>query len=570
MSGEHGDGDGGGSADATLTDPAADAPATDKGSQEDVETEPAIPRRLLPAGTKVTGVYSIDDVIGEGGMGVVYRATDHARGRPVALKMLHTSLMGDAGIRRRFTREARVMLTWSHANVVRVFDFVEHRDLLAIVMELIEGPTLEQYLDKWGGQLPYADVGMVFRGVLDAMDAAHARGIVHRDLKPQNVLLSPDGEGLHPRVVDFGIAKVLDGTAYTVTGALLGSCRYMSPEQVQTLESLDHRSDIYSIGVSLYRAVAGRCPFEGNNHFNLMMAHVNQAPEPPSTYRPRIPAALERLILECLAKERDDRPQSCAELRDRLDDALAEVTPARAARTTRSRMAPVIEEKDGTELVLIAGGGFQMGPQRREIYLDPFYVARRPVTNRQYATFIEVTGFRPEDDEARRFLHHFRSRSCPPALVDHPVVFVSWYDARAYCRWAGLRLPSEAEWEKAARGDDGRKYPWGRGEPNPSLANFGRAAGGTVAVSACSDGMSVYGIEDMAGNAGEWCEDVDDPAFYLHGPERNPRNTAEGRTGTRVVRGGGWAFDARSLRTHARASFDPRFRLDGVGFRCAL
>lgn len=559
-------GDGNGGDDGTLTDPGA---ARDR-PEHTVETEPSIPRRLLQRGTRVSDVYTIDDVIGEGGMGVVYRATDHARGRSVALKMLHASLMGDDGIRRRFTREARVMLTWSHPNVVRVFDFIEHRELLAIVMELVEGPTLEAYLDKWGGQLPYADIGLVFRGVLDAMAEAHERGVVHRDLKPQNIILSPDEHGLNPRVVDFGIAKVLDGTNYTVTGALLGSCRYMSPEQVQTLESLDHRSDIYSLGVSLYRAVAGRCPFEGNNHFNLMMAHVNQAPEPPSTYRPRIPSALERLILDTLSKDRAARPQNCAELRARLDSALESVTPSRSARPSRSQLAPVIEEKDGTELVLISGGMFQMGPQRREIYLDPFYLARRPVSNRQFQSFVEVTGYRPDDDEVSRFLHQYRGSRCPPALLEHPVVFVSWHDARAYCRWAGLRLPSEAEWEKAARGPDGRKYPWGRAEPDASLANFGRAAGGTVPIGSFPDGMSVYGVEGMAGNVGEWCEDIDDPAFYLNGPERNPRNTAEKRGVTRVVRGGGWAFDARSLRTFARASFDPGFRLDGVGFRCAL
>jgi serine/threonine-protein kinase len=481
--------------------------------------------------------------------------------------------MGDAGIRRRFTREARVMTTWTHPNVVSVYDFVEHDDLLAIVMELVEGPTLEQYLDKWGGQLPYPDLGLVFRGVLDAMAEAHERGVVHRDLKPQNILLGPDEHGLNPRVADFGIAKVLDGTSYTVTGALLGSCKYMSPEQVQTLESLDHRSDIYSLGVSMYRAVTGRCPFEGTNHFNLMMAHVTQQPEPPSAYRPRVPAKLEALIMDALAKDRQQRPQSCREMLERLDAALADVTPSRMSRSNPTELPAVITEKDGTELVLIAGGAFQMGPQRREVFVDPFYLARTPVTNRQFKVFVDVTGYAPVD-AGRRFLAHWRRGVCPPALLDHPVVFVSWRDARAYCLWAGMRLPSEAEWEKAARGRDGRKYPWGKAEPTAAQANFGRTITGTQPVQSRPDGASSYGILDLAGNAGEWCEDVDDPTFYLSGPERNPRNTVQPQAGTaeapRVVRGGGWMFDAHSLRTFSRSSFAADFRLDVVGFRCAL
>ena len=190
--------------------------------------------------------------------------------------------------------------------------------------------------------------------------------------------------------------------------------------------------------------------------------------------------------------------------------------------------------------------------------------------HRQFQTFVAVTSYRPDGEDALRFLHHYRHRKCPAQLLEHPVVFVSWSDARAYCRWAGLRLPCEAEWEKGARSEDGRKYPWGRNEPTAALANFGRAARGTVKVGTFPDGMSAYGIEGLAGNVGEWCEDIDDARFYLKGPERNPRNTAEKGPGTRVVRGGGWAFDARSLRTFARASFDPGFRLDGVGFRCAL
>jgi formylglycine-generating enzyme required for sulfatase activity len=536
-----------------------------------------LPPRLIAPGTRLAERYTIDGVLGEGGMGVVYRAIDAQRERKVAIKALHASLMGDAEIRRRFTREAQVMLGWNHRHVARVYELIDHKDLLAFVMEYVEGPTLEEHAQRWNGKLPYDDVRLIFTGVLEAMEEAHAVGIVHRDLKPHNILLQLEPDGISPKIVDFGIAKILEGTTYTMTGAMLGTCRYMSPEQAQAPQDVDHRTDIYSLGVTLYRCVTGRCPFEGNSHFAVMMAHVNQLPEPPSAFRPHLPAALEHTILAALAKDRSARPQSCAEFRAALEAALGDVTSTRVER--ESDHPRVIIEDDGNEMRLVPGGPFPFGAHRRTVMLDRFYLARFPVTNRQFQQFVEATGYRPGDAEANRFLAHFRNGKCPPELADHPVVFVSWTDARAYCRWAARRLPSEAEWEKAARGPDGNRYPWGREEPTPELANFGQARaksyplsgeGGTSAVAAFPRSASPYGIEGMAGNVFEWCEDVDDPGFYLHGPDRNPRNTIQPGSAPCVIRGGSWRYDARSLRTYARASFAPTFRLDTVGFRVAM
>ena len=544
-------------------------------------TEPAqqlLPPRLIATGTRITERYQIDGVLGEGGMGVVYRAVDLVRERPVAIKALHSSLMGDAEIRRRFTREAQLMLGWNHRHVARVHELITHRDLLAFVMEYVEGPTLEEHAQRWGGKLPYDDVRLIFRGVLEAMAEAHSVGIVHRDLKPHNILLRLEDDTVVPKIVDFGIAKILEGTTYTMTGAMLGTCRYMSPEQAQAPQDVDHRSDIYSLGVTLYRCVTGRCPFEGNSHFAVMMAHVSQLPEPPSAFRPHMPPPLERIILSALAKDRTDRPQSCTDFRNALDTALVDVTSQRTER--ESDHPRVIIEDDGNEMRLIPAGATQLGAHRRTVMLDRFYLARFPVTNRQFIAFVEATGYKPNDNEAHRFLAHFRNGKCPTELLNHPVVFVSWTDARAYCRWAARRLPTEAEWEKAARGPDGNKYPWGREEPTHDLANYGQARakaypvgtgdGGTSAVDAFPRSASPYGIEGMSGNVFEWCEDVDDPGFYLHGPERNPRNTIQPGNAPCVIRGGCWRYDARSLRTYARASFVPTFRLDTVGFRVAM
>jgi len=344
----------------------------------------------------------------------------------------------------------------------------------------------------------------------------------------------------------------------------------MAPEQVQSPQDVDHRADIYALGVTLYRCVTGRCPFEGNNHYALMMAHCDQAPQPPSDYRPHLPHKLEAIMLRMLAKDRAQRPQTCGELRAALDDALADVTPRRVER--EADHPRVIIEDDGNEMLLVPAGAFQLGAHRRTVMLDRFYLARFPVTNRQFAQFVTATGYRPSDGEATRFLAHWRNGKCPSELLDHPVVFVAWVDARAYCRWSARRLPTEAEWEKAARGTDGQKYPWGRDEPTAELANFGNARGraGTSAVTAHPRGASPYGIEGMAGNVFEWCEDVDDVSFYLHGPERNPRNTIQPGAAPCVIRGGCYWYDATSLKTYARASFPPTYRLDTVGFRVAL
>ncbi len=539
-----------------------------------------LPPRYIPKDTVLGDNYTVQAVVGEGGMGVVYRAHDRSRDRVVALKVLHPNLLGDPEVRRRFVREARVMTSWHHPNVVQVHDFLEvptaadrgpDRGLLALVMELVDGPTLDVYLHRWAGRPPLDEVRTIFGDVLDAMDEAHRIGVVHRDLKPDNILLADPLGRRTAKVTDFGIAKVLEGTSYTMTGALLGTCRYMSPEQVQRPHTLDHRSDIYSIGVSLFQAITGRCPFESDNHFSVMMAHVNQQPPAAESFRPDVPAALAALLVDALAKGPTERPGSCAEFKTRLWDAISDGDGS-GFRVTDPRRTPdpIIEDADGGKLFLVVAGVFAMGPSRRPVHLDDYYMAQTPVTNREFARFVDTTNYRPGDAEAHRFLGHWRGGRCPEALLDHPVVYVSWNDARAYCSWAGRRLPTEAEWEKAARGTDGRKYPWGKTKPTHRRANFGRRLNGTSSVGSFPEGDSPAGCSDMAGNVWEWCDDVDDPRFYLRGPERNPRNTARLDGGQHVVRGGSWMYDANSLRTYARSGFPRHFRLDGVGFRCAL
>jgi formylglycine-generating enzyme required for sulfatase activity len=525
------------------------------------------PMRLEPGTT--LSVYRIESIIGEGGMGVVYRAHDQALDRAVAIKCLHTNLAGDSQIRRRFAREARVLREWTHPNVVSIFDFVEQEHLLAIVMEYIEGKSLVQHLASWRGRMPWSEIGAVFGAVLDTMDDGHRVGVVHRDLKPDNILVytASDG-GLRPKIVDFGISKILEGTSYTMSGAFLGTCRYMSPEQVRNPNTADYRSDIYSLGISLYQLCTGDVPFDDGNHFAVMMAHVNEAPRPPSQLRGDIPPALERLVLDALSKDPAARPQTCAIFRARLDQALEGTAPSTATIASRPPPAPSIQDTGGHEMILVPGGPFLMGPSRRTVHVDAFYMDRTPVTNEQFDRFVRVTGYRPPDPNVGRFLHHVPSGRTPSRFAKCPVVYVSWADAKAYATWAGKRLPTEAEWEKAARGTDGRKYPWGRAEPTALRASFGKACSEPLPVGSFPEGASPYGILDMAGNVWEWCDDYDDPRFYEDGPSHNPRNTKKVAKPLVVMRGGSFLFGPRALRTYSRTSYDPEVRFASGGFRC--
>ncbi len=525
-------------------------------------------RRLLPSGLRIGPHYTIGSVLGEGGMGVVYRAYDEVLRRTVAIKVLHNNLLGDPGIRRRFRREVDLMRSWIHPNVVQVYDFVETRDVLAFVMEFIDGPTLQQHLAEWGGKMPYETLRPLFIDILDAVGEAHQQGIVHRDLKPDNILLAPGSSRLHPKIVDFGVAKVIEGTRYTVTGALLGTCRYMSPEQITDPETVDHRADLYALGIVLFQMIAGRVPFDHDDQWGTMMAQVRKPPPPLTDYREGVPKPLQGLVRDALAKEPDGRPQSCSEFASLLREALSNTDRTPTIPGATAALPGAIDEAGGGRLLLVPAGPFKMGSARRNVFLDPFYIDRYPVTNEQFEKFLDVTGYRPDDADAHRFLAHWRHGTCPSGLRQHPVVFVSRADALAYCKWAGKRLPTEAEWEKAARGPDGRRYPWGKAKPDPAHANFGRRHHGTTSVREHPASASPYGVEDLAGNVWEWCQDVYDESFYTRGPVHNPRNTVQTKDSTFVLRGGSWFFDEKSLRTYERTARPPMYRASYVGFRC--
>ncbi len=261
------------------------------------------------------GPYQIISSLGAGGMGEVYRARDTRLGRHVAIKVLPPAASGDAAARERFEREARVVSGLSHSNICPLFDIGEQDGQSYLVMECLEGQTLAASLRS--DLMPIDRCLRIAAQSAEGLAHAHAAGVVHRDLKPSNVMVLPDG---NVKLLDFGLARKLAAAASDVTmanlteaGVVSGTVAYMSPEQA-TGERIDHRSDIFSLGVVIYETFCGKRPFEGSTPFAVMQKVVSHNPPPADVLRPDVPSAVARLLERMMAKSADDRPTSAAEI----------------------------------------------------------------------------------------------------------------------------------------------------------------------------------------------------------------------------------------------------------------
>jgi len=252
--------------------------------------------------TVLNGRYRLGDVLGEGGMAVVYRAQDLMLHRSVAVKVLRRQYATDAGFLRRFEREAQAAAGFSHPNIVNVYDVGTDGDSHYIVMEYIRGPSLKDLIRRQG---PFSVEGAVFviGQVASALDYAHQHRLVHRDIKPQNILVDRDGNA---KVVDFGIAKGAQDVNLTEAGTGMGTVHYVSPEQARG-EPATPASDLYSTGVVLFEMLTKRLPFEADTPVGVAMQHVNTPPPAPSTYNPAIPPEVDAIVLKALAKDPAER-----------------------------------------------------------------------------------------------------------------------------------------------------------------------------------------------------------------------------------------------------------------------
>jgi eukaryotic-like serine/threonine-protein kinase len=621
---------------------------------------------MLQAGDRI-GDWVVEEPLGEGGMGAVYRVHSALTARlQAALKVLKTT--SEPEDRARFVREAESLSTLSHPGIVRVMSFGEDpvRGLPYLAMELVHGETLKTRLQR--GPLSPADAVTAFAPLASALEYAHASGIFHRDIKPANVVLCRDGS---VKLVDFGIATT-EGVDTLATGGHLGTLPYLPPEVFRGEPATGQAIDVYGVGLMLYEALTGARPFAvqpgltptgiaaaigqkklsqqsfdvGESFPEALRSAVLQATHPLPAMRPTMSVLREAIdSLRATVSDRRGRkkmkahapvvpppPQIVArgeEHTTRIPDppgpavdegarskrsrregpsarglalaiggaalllgllALALAARGRKAepevaleppKTLRGRQPGEawVNARDGLPFVWVPAGRFTMGctpgddkcnpkdlPPREITLARGFWLGRTEVTVGAYKAFSKAAG--TDLPEAPRFNEAWTKD-------DHPVVSVSWDDARAYCAWAGGRLPSEAEWEYAARGGHpDRVHPWGNEPPSctPGVPNGARFDDGSACRRAGTERVGAYGgnglgLHDLAGNAWEWCADAWNDDLGKAPADGSAFDDQEATR--RVLRGGSWINGAEYLRVSIRSRWYQRRGRDFIGFRCA-
>jgi serine/threonine protein kinase len=269
-------------------------------------------------GTVMLGQYELVDVLGQGGMSVVFKGRHKLTEQEVALKILPPELAAHSQVKSRFLDEAKALAALDHPNIVHLYNFGQENGSFVLAMQLVQGRTWERMIVE-SQRLDWPMSVRICIDVLRALEYAHSRGVIHRDMKPSNVLVrAQDGSAT---VMDFGIAKMTTSTRLTATGQTMGTVRYMSPEQVRGQE-VDLRTDIYSLGATLYESLTGETPFDGNTHFEIMSKHLSEIPRRPSARGIELPRDVEDALMRALAKRPEDRFDTARDLRKLLEQIL--------------------------------------------------------------------------------------------------------------------------------------------------------------------------------------------------------------------------------------------------------
>ena len=537
--------------------------------------------------------YVVDRALGAGGFAVVFLVRDVKLKRQLAVKVLSPDAITSRSALERFRREAETVAQLSHPNIVPLHFIGQKDDLVYLTMQCVDGGSLGDRLER-EGRLPIDDATRILREVAGALAHAHKRGVIHRDIKPQNILL--DAETGRALVSDFGIARTAEAGPLTGTGVIIGTPAYLSPEQL-TGEGSDHRADIYALGIMAYEMLAGTLPFVGTTPTDAMFKRLVNTPEPIVATRPDAPLELCRVIERCLVREPAGRFQSAAEIVAALDGQLVgsgstgtgargvgRDVPRRLRATVLMAGGLIVTAVLGGAVMLVLrgrapngpprgavdagmaalpGGAYPIGADRGPVSsrpahgvpLAPFGLDQHEVTVGEYRTFVD----------AGRAAAPWRAR---PA-VNLPVTAVTYSEAANYCAWKhpdGGRLPSEEEWEAAARGRDGRQYPWGE-TWDPAAANtMGAKRGRPVAVGSFPRGRTPEGVNDLIGNVWEWTS-----SRWHSYPGAPP--VADSSADFYVIRGGAHnTIDSVATAVfRARAGTGAsRGDLVNTGFRCAM
>lgn len=295
-------------------------------------------------GAVVLGTYELVDVLGQGGMSVVFKARHTMTQQEVALKILPPELAAHSQVKSRFLEEAKALAALDHPNIVHLYNFGQENGSFVLAMQYVQGRTWERLILE-NERLDWKVTCRIAVDVLKALEYAHGRGVVHRDMKPSNVLVrETDGAAT---VMDFGIAKMTTSTKLTATGQTMGTVRYMSPEQVRGQE-VDLRTDIYSLGATIFESLVGDTPFDGSTHFEIMTKHLSEAPKRPSTLGVALPREVEDALMRSLAKKAEDRFESARDMRKIFEAALKEGDVA-IAETQRVARELVLGSRSGKD-----------------------------------------------------------------------------------------------------------------------------------------------------------------------------------------------------------------------------
>lgn len=536
--------------------------------------------------------YHIIEIIGEGGMAVVYKAFDKRLESEVAFKLLRTEMLtveSQKTILDRFEFEAKALAKLNHPNIVSVIDYGDYRGTPWLVMKYMEGGTVKQFIGK---VMSPPEAARLLAPIASALAYAHSKDIIHRDVKPSNILVSQAG---FPMLSDFGIAKIVAKQDFKLTqmGISIGTPEYMAPEQAKG--RVTKLSDQYSLGLVFYELLTGVKPYAADTPVALVLKKVTEPLVRPSDVQAGIPEFVEQVVFKALSKEPEERYPTMQDFCNALEkigkmevpgprpDPFPIPGPVPNSPTNPTECSWV-RPKDRMPMMLIPAGKAPIGrnddaldsrPQHI-VALDAFLIDKYPVTNRMFSQFLNEMGNQMEggtkwyDDMAKNARLKLSGNSwfVMRTYSEHPIVSVSWYGAAAYCRWVGGRLPTEAEWEKAARGMDDRLYPWGNQPPSYEVANYQSYQVSTSPVGTFPKGASSYGLLDMAGNVWEWVSDWYGHDYYARSLLINPHGPDTGVT--KVMRGGSWFNIDRHLKVSYRSYCNPATRTANLGFRCAV
>ncbi len=511
--------------------------------------------------------YRIIRQLGQGGFATIYRAEDLSLKAVCALK---ENLDYWDESQRQFEREARILAELRHPNLPHVFDyFIQPAQGQYLVMDYVEGYDLQEVLDRVNQPLIEKKVLEWIDQICDALIYLHTQTppIIHRDIKPANIKVTPSNRAM---LVDFGVAKIYDPDKQTTMAARAVTPGF-SPVEQYGHGTTDARTDQYALAATLYNLLTGKRPPESIERV------TGAALDEPRKLNPAISPHIEEAILRGMQVLAAERFETTAQFKEALKQPPAAVVASRARpaqpasqRILRASQAAApggdsvavaapasrpVSVRTGPrshrtavqiEWIRVPAGEFLYGEERCPTFQPAFEIARFPVTNQQYRNFLAANPGHPAPE-------YWKGREYPLGKGKHPVVGVSLHDALAFCKWLKCRLPLEEEWEKAARGNDGRSYPWGEDWLEGRFCNnYDAKIGGTTPVDKYPDGRSPYDIWDMAGNVWEWT------ANEAQGPFMN------------VVRGGSWRlFSKYAVQATARSMLLAEERRDDLGFRVA-